>query len=131
VQAKLEQSLYYNNAEQRGFNNNRFKSNSRYTRAIATLQFPRNLVWSSNITYNRNVADGTDAINFSIWNASLTYRFLKGNQGEVKFSALDLLRQNKGITNNVSGNVQNFGYTNVLQQYFMCTLAYYPRKFGK
>lgn len=131
VQAKLEQGLYYNNAEQRGFNNNRFKSNNRYTRAIATLQFPKNLVWSSNITYNRNVAGGTDAINFSIWNASFAYRFLKGNQGEVKFSALDLLRQNKGISNTVNGNVQNFGYTNVLQQYFMLTLAYYPRKFGK
>jgi outer membrane beta-barrel protein len=131
VQAKLEQGLNYNNAGQRGFNNSRFKSNYRYTRAIATLQFPKNLVWSSNITYNRNVADGTDAIRFTIWNTNLTYRFLKGNQAELKFSALDLLRQNKGITNTVYGNVQNFGYTNVLQQYFMCTLAYYPRKFGK
>jgi len=131
IQAKLEQGLYYNNAAQRGFNNSRFKSNNRYTSAIATLQFPKDLLWSSNITYNQNVIDGSDAIHFSIWNASLTYRFLKGNQGEVKFSALDLLRQNKGITNTVNGNVQTFGYTNVLQQYFMLTLAYYPRKFGK
>ncbi|OQP60496.1 hypothetical protein A3860_33050 [Niastella vici] len=131
VQLKLEQGLNYNNAEQRGFRNNRFKSNSRYTRAIVTLQFPKDLVWSSNITYNRSVAGGANAINFTIWNASLTYRFLKENQAEVKFSALDLLRQNKGITNTIKGNVQNFGYSNVLQQYFMLTLAYYPRKFGK
>jgi hypothetical protein len=131
VQVKLEQGLNYNNAEQRGFRNNRFKSNSRYTRVIATLQFPKNLVWSSNITYNRSVAGGANVINFTIWNASLTYRFLKENQAEVKFSALDLLRQNKGITNTIKGNVQHFGYTNVLQQYFMLTLAYYPRKFGK
>jgi hypothetical protein len=131
MQVKLEQGLNYNNAEQRGFRNNRFKSNNRYTRVIATLQVPENLVWSSNITYNRSVAGGTNAINFTIWNASLTYRFLKENQAEVKFSALDLLRQNKGITNTIKGNVQNFGYTNVLQQYFILTLAYYPRKFGK
>jgi hypothetical protein len=131
VQVKLEQGLGYNNAEQRGFRNNRFKSNSRYTRAIVTLQFPKNLVWSSNITDNRSVAGGANAINFTIWNANLTYRFMKENQAEVKFSALDLLRQNKGITNTIKGNMQNFGYTNVLQQYFMCTLAYYPRKFGK
>jgi len=131
VQVKLEQGLNYNNAEQHGFNDNRFKSNNWYTSAIATLQFPKNLVWSSNITYNRSVADGQNMINYTIWNASLTYRFLKDNQGEVKFSALDLLKQNKGIINTVNGNVQNFGYTNVLQQYYMITLAYYPRKFGK
>jgi hypothetical protein len=128
---KLEQSLNYFDAEQRGFNNNRFKNSNAYSRAIATLQFPKKLIWSSNITYNRSTIQNTEAINFTIWNASLTYRFFKGDNGEVKFSALDLLRQNKGITNNVDGNVQKQGYTNVLQQYFMLTLSYYPRKFGK
>ncbi len=131
VNIKLEQGLNYYDAEQRGFNNNRFKSKNQYSRAIATLQFPKNLVWSSNITYNRSAAGSTDAVNFTIWNASLTYRFLKGNNGEVKFSALDLLKQNKGITNTVNGNVQTFGYTNVLQQYFMLTISYFPRQFGK
>lgn len=131
VNLKIEQGLSYNNAEQRGFNNNRFKSNYRYSRAIASLQLPRDLTWSTNITNNRSEAGKSDAVSFTIWNASLTYRFLKGNNGEVKFSALDLLRQNKGVTVGSSGNVQHFGYTNVLQQYFMLTLAYYPRKFGK
>lgn len=131
VQAKLEQGFYYDNGEQRGFNNNSFKSHNLYSRAVATWQFPKNLAWSSNITYNRSKADGISAVNYTIWNASLTYRFLKGNQGEIKFSVLDILQQNKGITNSVSGNVQQFGYTNVLQQYFMLTLSYFPRKFGK
>jgi hypothetical protein len=95
------------------------------------LQLPKDFTWSTNLTYNRSEAGKSQAISFTIWNASLTYRFLKGNNGEVKFSALDLLKQNKGVTVSSSGNVQHFGYTNVLQQYFMLTLSYYPRKFGK
>lgn len=128
---KLEQGYGFSEAEQRGFNSSRFKSNYQYSRGVATLQFPKNLTWNTNLTYNRNEADNNEAISFAIWNASITYRLFRGNNGEVKFTSLDLLRQNKGVTVNASGNSQNFGYTNVLQQYFMLTLAYYPRKFGK
>ena len=70
-------------------------------------------------------------VKFTLWNANLTYRFLKGNRGEVKFSALDLLHQNKSIINYAGANSQTFGYANVLQQYYMLTLSYYPRKFGR
>lgn len=128
---KFEQGLNLYRSMQQGFNNNSLKSQTFSTMFSGSLQLPQNLNWSSNITFNRAKADELEAINFAIWNANITYRFLRGNRGEVKFSALDLLRQNKAIINSVSGNTQSFGYVNVLQQYYMITLSYFPRKFGR
>ncbi|WP_346239051.1 hypothetical protein ABDK00_009965 [Niabella insulamsoli] len=129
---KGEESVGWYNSRQQGLadGDNSFKNANQFTRFSGSLQLPKNLVWATNITYNKNKAGNSAAINYTIWNASLTYRFLKGNQGEAKFSALDLLRQNKGIVNTIKGNMQTLSSTNVLQQYFMITLAYYPRKFG-
>ena len=65
-----------------------------------------------------------------IWNANTTYRLLKGNNLEFKFAAYDLLRQNKGMyfTNGVTEFTT--GYSNILTQYYMLSLSYFPRKFG-
>jgi hypothetical protein len=52
-------------------------------------------------------------------------------QGELKFAAMDILKQYKNITNSVSAYGTSTNITNGLQQYFMLTFAYYPRKFGK
>lgn len=128
---KLQESLSFYNTVQKGFDDNEFKSRTIATMVSGSLQMPKNLNWSTNITFNNAKARDLESANFAIWNASLTYRFLKGNRGEAKFSALDLLHQNKSIVNTVSGNTQSFSYVNVLQQYFMFTLSYFPRKFGK
>ncbi|NLR58365.1 outer membrane beta-barrel protein [Chitinophaga polysaccharea] len=128
---KLQQGLSYYNSIQRSSNDAAFCSNNLFTRISGTLRLPQSLSWSSNITYNRSTANRLPAVNYTIWNASLAYRFLPAKQGEVKLSALDLLRQNKGVINTGDKNMQTFGYNNVLQQYFMLSFSYYPRKFGK
>lgn len=86
---------------------------------------------NSNISLNTNSSVGAKDVNFTIWNASAIYRFLKGNNAEFKFSALDLLRQNNSVINYGYANSFTVGRQNVLQQYFMTTLSYYPRQFGK
>lgn len=130
VALKAQQLIsFYNAVQNEGAE--KFKSNNAFTRLAGTVQFPKNLTWSTNVTYNRSISGNRPAIEYTIWNASLTYRFLQGNRGEFKLAALDLLHQNKSVINRVDGNVQVFGYENVLQQYFMLSLAYYPRKFGK
>lgn len=65
-----------------------------------------------------------------IWNANTAYRLTKGNNLELKFAAYDLLRQDKGIyfTNGLTEFTT--GYRNNLTQYFMLSIAYFPRKFG-
>ena len=89
------------------------------------------LTVNSNINFQSNESSQLEDQHFTLWNAGMNYRFLKEKTLEFKFTALDMLRQNKGISN--SGNLNGVTRTtsNVLQLYFMCTLAYYPRKIGK
>ncbi|MCA5004295.1 peptidase associated domain and porin domain-containing protein [Sphingobacterium bovistauri] len=65
-----------------------------------------------------------------IWNASTTYRMFKGNNLELKLSAYDLLRQNMGLYFNNGLTEFTTGYRNILTQYYMLSLTYFPRKFG-
>ncbi|WP_449437291.1 outer membrane beta-barrel protein, partial [Pedobacter steynii] len=95
-----------------------------------SVVWPKSLYWNTNINFNRSTSDYSKPINFAIWNASIAYRFLKGENAEIKVSALDLLGQNKSIINYGYNNSISTGSVNVLQQYFMLTLAYYPRFFG-
>lgn len=117
--------------ENRQTNIEQYNGANNYTQFRATFQFPKNVTWGTNINFNTNRAYNQPTVDYAIWNANISYRFLKGNQGELKFSALDLLNENKSIINNTNRNVQTFGYDNVLRQYFMLSVAYYPRKFGK
>jgi hypothetical protein len=86
---------------------------------------------NTNAIYTKNKYNGIQKQVFTIWNASANYRLFKGNTTEIKFSALDLLHQNTGLINYGFNNSITQGTVNVLQQYFMVTLAYFPRKFGK
>jgi hypothetical protein len=52
-------------------------------------------------------------------------------QAELKFSAMDLLKQYQNISNTVTEYGTSTRITNGLQQYFLVTFSYYPRKFGK
>ena len=52
-------------------------------------------------------------------------------QSELKFSAMDVLKQYQNITNSASAYGTTTRITNGLQQYFLLTFSYYPRKFGK
>lgn len=65
-----------------------------------------------------------------IWNMNTTYRLLPGNNLELKLSAYDLLKKNKGLYINNGLTEFSQGYRNNLTQYFMLSLTYFPRKFG-
>ncbi|GAA4335448.1 carboxypeptidase-like regulatory domain-containing protein [Mucilaginibacter gynuensis] len=93
---------------------------------------PRSVFFNTRVNFNKTKATaGTPHIYYAIWNADIGYRFLKGSNAEVKFSALDLLHQNNSVINRLNYNNITLTKTNVLQQYFMLTVAYYPRKFNK
>lgn len=107
-----------------------YKNITLTTSLSGNYNFTKKFSLSSNINFNNNNPSVGETINFAIWNANATYRFTKGNNAEVKFSALDLLRQNRSVFNYASVNSFTTSTKNVLQQYFMVTLSYYPRKFG-
>ncbi|MEO8854610.1 MAG: outer membrane beta-barrel protein, partial [Ginsengibacter sp.] len=127
----LGENLSFFHSIQNASNKNEFKNSRKSTTFSTSINFTKKLTLSSNITYNRNTSSGSSSIDFTIWNASTQYRFLKGNNAEIKLSALDLLHQNTSIINYGSNNYLARGTVNVLQQYFMVTFSYFPRKFGK
>lgn len=125
----VKEHLSTNNTEQT-FNNNKFKNSTQRTLISASYNLSKKVNLSSNVTFTKYTASYSLPSKFTIWNANISYRFMKGNQAEIKFSALDLLRQNTGIININNYNSITSGTVNVLRQYFMLNLSYFPRKFG-
>lgn len=109
----------------------KFISINQVTSFAASVKVTQKLALASNLDYNHTSFTGISSNNFSIWNANATYRFLNGNNLEAKFSAMDLLRQNRSVQTMIIGNTIKQSRVNVLQQYFMLTISYFPRKFGK
>ncbi|NIG54047.1 hypothetical protein [Chitinophaga sp. Cy-1792] len=96
----------------------------------ATLTVMHKLTLHTNADINSLTTNYTGNQVFTIWNADIAYRLLKGANAEIKFAALDLLHQNKNLINTAIGNTLSSQTVNTLQQYFMISVAYYPRMFG-
>jgi hypothetical protein len=127
---EVKEKLILFRSRQTGLDNNIFKSTIQKTIFSASLNFFKKITVNSNISFTRNTSTYSPARTFTVWNAGTSYRFLKGNQAEVKISALDLLHQNTNIINYGYNNMLTAGNVNVLKQYFMVSFSYFPRKFG-
>lgn len=88
-------------------------------------QLPWNIYLNSAFTYtiNNQLAAGYNA-RVPLWNASVSKQLLKGNRGELKLSAFDLLNQNVGVTRNTNQNYIEDVRSITLQQYFMLSFNY-------
>jgi archaellum biogenesis ATPase FlaH len=65
-----------------------------------------------------------------MWNASVSKLFLKDKSLEAKFTAFDLLKQNRAINRTVQETYIEDSRSNVLAQYFMVSIRYNLNKFG-
>lgn len=90
-----------------------------------------NITASSILSYNRFSISNGEPTDYTLINAYLTYRFSKRKNIEIKAAALDLLKNNKGYRIFSAANYLSREQTNALQQYFMISLNWYLRKFGK
>lgn len=129
--AYVAQALQWYQSRQGGLGGSKFNNSLQYTEVSCNIQCNKKVSIGSNITFNKNTSSGSQDINYAIWNANASCRLFKGNIAEIKLAALDLLHQNVGIVNYGMDNSITYGTINVLQQYFMITLSWYPRKFGK
>ena len=59
-----------------------------------------------------------------IWNASVSFSFLKGNKASLSLSAYDILHQRSNMTYNVSATSRSQSQTRNITSYFMATLTY-------
>ena len=123
----VSQSLQHNKSSQTAAGLSSYKNNSNSTRLGVVINFTEGFTFSSTVDKVRN-----SSLNRSIvlWNAFATYRFMK-QQGELKLSAMDLLKQYQNITNSANAFGTTTRIINGLQRYFLLTFSYYPRKFGK
>lgn len=127
VNFSVSQGINMSNSIQTGANLRSFKNKNYITGANINLQYPKDLTLSNTLNYVKN---NTTKQSSALWNAFVSYRFLKSKQIEAKFSAMDILRQNKNILIYSGNNTITTTVTNGLQQFYMLTVSYFPRKFG-
>ncbi len=127
----IKQTYNYYRSKQTGINNTIYSNVDMTTSFSSSVNPISRWTIGSNVNFNRRTFSSTAANTFTIWNAYTAYRLLKGNNLEFKFSAMDLLHQNRNVFNSGSNNTVTQTWTNTLQQYFMFSISYFPRKFGK
>lgn len=98
----------------------------------ATYETPIGIVLNTDLTFSatRGYAAGYDEDKW-MWNASISYEFLRGRNATVTLQAYDLLRQNSNILRSVTANYIDDVRYNSLGRYFMVSFAYKFNTFGK
>ncbi|WP_114790059.1 carboxypeptidase regulatory-like domain-containing protein [Niabella yanshanensis] len=124
----LGKMIGYNRTTQSGAGLTSFRNRSDISRIGLTVNLPKNYTISSTLDHTKNTGLEKPIV---LWNAFASCRVLKNQQGELKFSAMDILKQFQNVSNTADRFGTTTRITNGLQQYFMLTFAYYPRKFGK
>jgi hypothetical protein len=101
-----------------------------YTNTELVLRWPKNIVWESSVVYRytSQVAPGIQKTS-ALWNAGVTFLFLKEQKGQLKLSAFDLLNQNINMFRFTSENSVIDRQINILQRYFLLTFTYNIRNF--
>jgi hypothetical protein len=131
VDFTLSSSSSYNhviNTSTTGTNSNYFTQNSSfnfYWRFWSGFVFQNEL----NDQYNGNVSE-TERENTLIWNMSLGIKVLKNDNGEIRFTANDVLNQNVSQQHNVTDTYTEDVKTNVLGRYYMLSFIYNVRVFN-
>jgi hypothetical protein len=95
------------------------------------VRWPKSFVFESNLTYQKNRNSGTGKSEINIWNAAVTYLFLKDNKGQIKLSVFDILDKNASISKFISENYLVEKQVKLQSQYFMATFYYDIRGFSK
>ncbi len=97
-----------------------------------TYYTPFGLVLSTNLNYSATsgYSQGYDTKQW-MWNASISYQFLRERAATVTLSGYDLLRQQSNIRRNVTANYIDDTMYNSLTRYFMVSFSYKFNSFGK
>lgn len=97
----------------------------------ATWYMPANFIISSELNFSatRGYAQGYNTDSW-LWNATLSYQFLKGKQATVSVKAYDLLGMKKDINRTITATYIDDTQYNALTRYFMLTFTWKFNTFG-
>lgn len=135
ISRKIDFTISYNANYVLVRNSLQQQNNTNYFNHMAAArfnyQFWKGFVFNTSVSNTLN-AGGSSSFNTSFWllNASLAYKFLKDESLEVKFSANDILNQNKNITRNVTEIYTEDVSSIALRRYFLGTITYTLKKIG-
>lgn len=132
--AELELRPFYNlqttrNSVQTGSNRDVHTYGGRFNGAYYT---PFGLSFNTDVSFSatEGYSAGYDTKQW-LWNAQVSYQFLKGRSATVAVKVYDLLQQKSNIRRTVTANyIDDINY-NALTRYFMVTFAYKFNTFGK
>ena len=96
-----------------------------------TYNAPFGLSVSSDVEYSSTsgYSQGYDSKQW-MWNANISYSFLRGRAMTVSLKAYDLLQQKSNINRTVTANYSEDIRYNSLTRYFMVSVAYKFNTFG-
>jgi hypothetical protein len=92
--------------------------------------FWKGIVFNTDITHQfyTGLSEGYNQ-SYLLWNMSIAKKLFRKQQGEIRLSVYDLLKQNASIVPTVNDAYIQYAQTNVLRQYFMLTFTYNLRFF--
>lgn len=94
-----------------------------------TLPFGLSFNTDLNFSASKGYTDGYNTEQW-LWNASVSYEFLKGRQASITARVYDILGQRKSISRSVTANYIQDSESNSLTRYAMFTFAYRFNTFG-
>jgi hypothetical protein len=94
-----------------------------------TLPFGLSVNTDLNFSASKGYSDGYDTEQW-LWNAAVSYEFLKGRQASITARIYDILGQKKNISRSVTANYIQDSEYNTLTRYAMFTFAYRFYTFG-
>lgn len=98
----------------------------------ATYYTPFGLILNTDLRYTANSGYGAGYnTNEWMWNAAISYQFLRDRSLVVKIAGYDLLQQRSSIRRNVSAAYIEDAKYNTLTRYFMASVSYTFNTFGK
>ena len=97
-----------------------------------TYYTPVGIALNTDVSYSatKGYAAGYDTRQW-MWNASISYQFLRDKQATVMLKAYDLLQQKKNVQRSVTANYIDDTMYNSLTRYFMVSFSYRFNTFGK
>jgi hypothetical protein len=102
-----------------------------YSDTEMIIRYPKKIVWETNyrIQYNTQTVAGFNN-SIQLWNAGVTFLFLKNDRMQLKLSVNDMLNTNTRRYLNISENSIRDTRTNNLGRHGLLTLTYNIQNFG-
>ncbi len=121
---------YHSNYESAKFNSQTL--NYHDARSEMIYRLGQHWVWETQLDYryNPNVVPGL-LQSYYKWNAAMTYVFLKGNRGQLKFAVNDILDQNVLASRMIRENLIEDMQGSTIRRYALLTFTYNIRSFGE